>query len=295
MLAYVLGTETLRLANKCAGQTLFSWRTLSATNAPVQASNGSRIAPDITDWASGPSPDLILLCAGYHPLAQVTPRVRAYLARHRGPQITVGGVDAGTVILATLGLLDRHRAVLHHEAESAFRERWPEIAMADQIYCLDRQRLTAAGGTATGDAMLAWIAREVGDSLAEATATAMSHGQIRRGEEAQRGLNGSDPILRSMDHAMRLNLSAPLSIATLSRMLKVSPKQLTRRCKLSSGHTPASYYLDLRVQEASRLLATTYLSVTDIALATGFGSLSGFSRAFTRQFGVSPRAWRQRM
>lgn len=294
MLAYVLGTETLRLANKCADQRLFSWRTLSATNGSVKASNGSTVLPDDADWTGGAPPDLILLCAGYHPLAHVTPRSRAYLARHRSALVTIGGVDTGTVVLAHLGLLDGHRAVLHHEAETAFRESWPDIDVTDQIYCLDRQRLSAAGGTATGDAMLAWIAREAGENLANATATAMSHGQIRSGEEAQRSPIRSDPVLRDMDHTMRLNLSAPISIAALSCELKVSPKQLTRRCKLSYGLTPTDYYLDLRVEEASRLLASTYLSVTDIALATGFGSHSGFSRAFKQQFGASPRAWRQR-
>lgn len=293
MLAYVLGTETLRLANKCAGAQAFSWHTLSVTNAPVRASNGSIVSPDNLDWQDGPHSDLILLCAGYHPLAHVTPRLRAYLARHRSVRHTIGGVDTGTVILAHLGLLDGYRAVLHHEAETAFRESWPDIKVADQIYSLDRQRLTAAGGTATGDAMLAWIGREVSEILANATATAMSHGQIRRGEEAQRSLTLSDPVLHDMDHVMRLNLSSPMGIAALSRQLHVSPKQLLRRCKLGHGLTPTEYYLNLRVEEAALLLANTYLSVTEIAFATGFGSPSGLSRAFKRRFGMSPRASRR--
>ena len=50
MLAYVLATETLRVANKCAGREVFRWQTRSATNLPVQASNGALVAPDMVDW-----------------------------------------------------------------------------------------------------------------------------------------------------------------------------------------------------------------------------------------------------
>jgi AraC family carnitine catabolism transcriptional activator len=295
LLGYVLATETLRIANKCAGERLFEWRTLTATNAPVEASNGGLVAPDGAAWTDSAAPDLVVLCAGYRPLDHITQRVRTYLARARRSGTTIGGVDTGTVILAHLGLLDGYRAVLHHEAEMEFRARWPDISVSDQIYCLDRQRLTAAGGTATGDAMLAWIARDCAPDLATATAVGMSHGRIRDAGELQRVLPNADPILGGMDVLMRDTLAAPITLAALARRLGVSLKQLRRRSVLGFGVTPSEYYLNLRLDEASRLLANTSLAVTEIAFATGFGSLSGLSRAFRHRFGTPPsRARRPR-
>jgi putative intracellular protease/amidase len=61
-------------------------------------------------------PNLIVLCAGYDPLAHVTPRVRAFLSRANRADTMIGGADTGTVILAELGLLDGYQAVLHFEA-----------------------------------------------------------------------------------------------------------------------------------------------------------------------------------
>ncbi|MEB8388998.1 helix-turn-helix domain-containing protein [Rhodobacteraceae bacterium KMM 6894] len=293
MLAYVLATETLRLANKSAGKQAFSWHALTATNTDVRASSGALSSPDTTEWAESTSPDLILLCAGYHPLEQITPRLRAYLARARHSGATIGGVDTGTVILAHLGLLDGYRAVLHYEAEPEFRRNWPDISVSDQIYCLDRKRLTAAGGTATGDAMLAWITREVGKDLATATAIGMSHGMIRNADEPQRLQSTADPVLLHMDTLMREHLTLPLGLVYLSGQLGVSPKQLRRRCLLSYGQTPSAYYLKLRLDEAYRLLTSTHTTISDIALNTGFESLSGFSRAFKQRFQVAPSRIRQ--
>ena len=77
------------------------------------------------------------------------------------------------------------RAWMHFEAEGEFRESWPDIVLSDQIYCLDRQRLTAAGGTATGDAILAWLKQEFGGDFAAATTEAMSHGRCGRAKKVR--------------------------------------------------------------------------------------------------------------
>ena len=292
MLAYVLATEVLRVANKCAGERVFRWSTVSVTGQPVRASSGVKVAPDSQDWESGERPDLILLCAGYHPRAGITPRLRAWLARARRSGCTIGGLDTGTVILAELGLLDGYRAVLHYEAEADFRENWPNIALVDQIYSLDRYRLTAAGGVATADALLAWIVREMGAGLAASTSESMIHGRIRSSEEPQRDMAHNDPVLREMINRMRAHIADPLSIETICRQLGVSPKQLRRLCVRATGQTPAAWYLQTRLEEASFLLQHGLSPVTEIALATGFGSLSGFSRAFAQHYGLSPRAWR---
>lgn len=293
MLAYVLATETLRLANKSAAKQLFTWQTLTATNAEVRASNGALTAPDSHDWVGAERPDLVLLCAGYHPLAHVTPRVRAYLRRARQAGGVIGGVDTGSIILAYLGLLDGYQAVLHHEAEAEFRARWPDIHVSGQIYRLDRDRLTAAGGTATADALLAWIARDVSLDIATATAIGMSHGMIRNSNEPQRQNLSKDPTLRQMDALMRADFSTKLSLSAIATALKVTPKQLRRRSLMGYGQTPAAYYLGLRLEEAYRLLVNTYAPISEIAYSTGFESLSGLSRAFKLRFKIAPRQMRQ--
>jgi AraC family carnitine catabolism transcriptional activator len=293
MLAYVLATETLRVANKCAGHKVFGWHTLCATNAGTVASNGAVIEPDITDWSFHKAPDLVLLCAGYDPLDQVTARVRSYLARAGRAGATLGGVDTGTIVLAHLGLLDGYRSVLHHEAEAGFREKWPDIAVSDQIYCLDGPRLTAAGGTATGDAMLSWIAQVEGPDLATRVSDGMAHGAIRSAQERQRPIPTADPVLIAMNDLIITYMEDPLPISSLCEELGVSMKQLRRRCALTFAKTPSAHYLGLRLEHGFSLIKNTHLSISEIAVATGFASVSAFSRAFRGQFSISPSQLRK--
>ncbi|MEY8837437.1 GlxA family transcriptional regulator [Cribrihabitans sp. XS_ASV171] len=286
MLAFVLASETMRIANKCAGREVLGWQVLSVTRAPVTASNGALVAPDRDDWSAAPG-DLVLLCAGYEPLRSLPQGARAWLHRAERQGAMLGGVDTGSVVLARLGFLAGHEAVLHHEAEAGFRESWPEIAVSDRIYCLDERRLTAAGGTATGDAMLAWIARVASVELAEATAEAMGHGEIRPALARQR--RGSDPVLARMEARMRAAMEDPVAIAALAKELGLSEKQLRLRSVRGLGRTPSQVYLGLRLKRAMGLMRDTQMPLGQVAAATGFASLAGFSRAFRRHYGAAPR------
>lgn len=58
--------------------------------------------------------------------------------------------------------------------------------------------------------------------------------------------------------------------------------------------TPFEYLMDYRVQMAEKLLRTTGMSVTDIALQTGFSNSAYFTKVFRHLRGVSPSQYRKR-
>ena len=64
---------------------------------------------------------------------------------------------------------------------------------------------------------------------------------------------------------------------TFARLVRESPKQFTRRLQLECG---------------AALLLSTEDAILDVALAVGFESHEGFTRAFTRHFGRSPKRFR---
>lgn len=56
--------------------------------------------------------------------------------------------------------------------------------------------------------------------------------------------------------------------------------------------TLTDYITSLRMQDARRLLTDTRLTVSQIALSLGFGSIRSFNRIFMKQTGMSPTAYR---
>jgi AraC-like DNA-binding protein len=82
-------------------------------------------------------------------------------------------------------------------------------------------------------------------------------------------------------------------ITQLCNEMAVSHSHLYKKFKSLSNKTIADFFKTLILLKARELLSTTNLNITEITFATGFKSLSYFSREFTRQFGRSPSEFRK--
>lgn len=292
MLTYILTCEVLRTANGCAGQELFTWETRTLTPDPVNAADGTQIDSTTLDWNGAQGFDLVVLCAGHDPLQHLPMGLRAFLSRAAQAGATIGGLDAGGMIMARLGLLQGREAVLDSSQDTGFQDKFPDISLSDRPYAYDRHRLTSAGGMATGDAMLAWISRAHSPALAAQTAQALSYGRMRDTGESQRLPQSADPVLEQMQGIMATHLEDPIGLDRIANELELSPKQLRLRCRKGLGQTPAQVYLSMRLERAGQLIRDTELSVLDVARATGFAAPSSFTRSFKAHFGASPRELR---
>lgn len=87
-------------------------------------------------------------------------------------------------------------------------------------------------------------------------------------------------------------LAQPCSVEQLARAVNMSPSYLTRLFRQQTGRSPGCFVRELRLRRAYELMQTTFLSVKEVMAAVGWNDPSHFSRAFKRQFGVSPKGLR---
>jgi AraC-like DNA-binding protein len=97
---------------------------------------------------------------------------------------------------------------------------------------------------------------------------------------------------RARDYAAAL-AHMPLTLDDLARVACLSPNHFLRTFKAAFHQTPHQYLTARRLEQASRLLLHTNLSVTEICFSVGFQSLGSFSWRFRRQMGLSPEAFRR--
>jgi AraC family transcriptional activator of pobA len=84
-------------------------------------------------------------------------------------------------------------------------------------------------------------------------------------------------------------------VADYAQALSVSPTHLNRLTRAATGHSASGLIEGRMMREARRQLAYTNLSVATIAYAMGFSDPAYFTRVFTRDAGLSPRAFRARL
>lgn len=85
-----------------------------------------------------------------------------------------------------------------------------------------------------------------------------------------------------------------LDMAWLSREVGLSRSALHERFVSILGEPPMRYCTRWRLRRAAALLRETAGNTASIAHAVGYGSEAAFNRAFKREFGKPPAAWRRR-
>jgi len=85
--------------------------------------------------------------------------------------------------------------------------------------------------------------------------------------------------------------STPIALSELAALSGLSRYQIVRAFAREMGTTPYAYVIQCRVQLARRLLAKG-ATPSDAAQGAGFADQSHMTRAFVRQFGITPGRYR---
>ena len=291
--AVVPAMEALRIANQNAGIALYDWRFVSARGGAVRASNGLSIEAT-QRLSTRPAPDWVVVCGGNEPTQHLEAPLLAGLRRLAAHGVLLGALDTGVFALAAAAVIRDRRVTLHWEAIPLFRDAFPEVSVSEQVFVIDRDVLTAAGGVASLDLMLAVIGRAHGERLARVVADAFVHGPPRPAETQQRAVGAEEhPIIRRAVRLMAENVGFRLEIDELCESLAVPRRRLERAFQRQTGRSPAATYMDIRLQAAREQLFYSGNSIAHIAEATGFQSNAHFCRAFRARFGAPPTSVRR--
>lgn len=298
MIAFTSVVEPLRLANYVSGKTLYEWEIASRDGDSVVASNGISIAAtkSVADYDRAPTN--IILCSGVDAHVYKDNAVFGWLRRWAREGAHIGAICTGAHVLAHAGLLTGYRCTLHWENLDSFLEEFPDLDVRAELYEIDRDRFTCAGGVAALDMMLSEIGAAHGPELASAVSEQFMHERMREGSDDQRlplqaRLRISHPKLIRAIAEMEKNTEEALSRDDIAERVGLSRRQLERLFRRYLNTSPARYYLKLRLNRARTLLTQTTMPVTEVAFASGFTSASHFSKCYRDMFGRTPRAERR--
>jgi AraC-like DNA-binding protein len=86
-----------------------------------------------------------------------------------------------------------------------------------------------------------------------------------------------------------------MNLVELAQEMRCTPRHLSRTFHEVVGISFRDKQAELRLLRAQELLATTESKVLEVALESGYQSVSLFNLMFKRRFGVSPGKWRERV
>lgn len=292
MVAFSNAIEILRMANYLLGRKAYRWSVITPDGRPVQASNGLSF-PETTTLETSDMPDMVLVCGGVDVQAATVPAVIQLLKQVSKNDIWLGGLCTGSYALVKAGLLDGYQCTIHWENMAGLCEEFPHIQPMEELFVIDRDRCTCAGGTAPLDLMLAFVSARFGKNLEAEISDQFMMVRARDSKDQQHipvaaRIGYSHKALIEVAALMEANIEEPLSLDELSSLAGLSQRHLQRMFRQNLSMTPMQYYLNIRLRRARELLLQTEMSVMNITVACGFQSACHFSKAYRALFGYSP-------
>lgn len=286
--------DALRLAadeGDRSAQRNCQWEILGAE--PVASSCGAVVSPT-RDPDSALDFDYLVVVGGLlHGGQRVPVWIRTALAQGAARGVRLVGLCTGSFVLARLGLMQGHVACVSWFHRKEFEAEFPACrVISNQMFVVDRDRLTCAGGTGVVHLAASLIERHIGRAHAVKALRIMLEEQPLPARTLQPAEVLSEPSRDTLVHKAMLILEQQGdeggSIDAISARLGISRRQLERRFRADIGLSPADYRQRLRLERGRWLLTHTDLGVIDIALECGFQDAASFARAVRRAWGMSP-------
>jgi transcriptional regulator GlxA family with amidase domain len=297
MIAFSSAIEVLRMANYLVGKPCYSWSVITLDGQPVASSNG--LAPlQTTTYAKSDRLDMVFVCGGTNITKYVDDRVITLLRRIARDGVVLGGLCTGTYALVKSGLLDGYRCTIHWENMASLSEMHRRVNFLEELFVIDRDRITCTGGIAPIDMMLALVRSRFGKALVAEISDQFILDRVRDCSDRQHiplaaRLGFNHRALVEIASLMEANFEEPLSAVELAKLAGLSLRQVQRMFHESLDTTPTKYYLRLRLRRARELLLQSQMSITQIAVSCGFQSTCHFSKSYRALYARTPRSERQ--
>jgi transcriptional regulator GlxA family with amidase domain len=276
---------------------LCEWTVLSDTMNPVASSCGVLVQP--TERLGDPRRYTYIVVVGglIDEIPNLSPEYTRYLRRAAALGVPLIGVCTGAFILHRAGLMDGYRCCVSWFHHADFLEQFDGLKpVSDQIFIVDRDRLTCSGGASSAHLAAYLVEKHVGRAQARKSLRIMIIDDPLTAEKPQPGLpldlSTDDALVKRALLLMQQNIDMPLPAAEVARRLGVNRRQLERHFQRTLGMAPAQASKVIRLEHAEYLLRHTPQSVTEIAASTGFCDSSHFIRAFRARRGITPAASR---
>jgi len=299
LLAFSAFVDTLRLAADDGDRSRSihcTWSVLSHNMRPVRSSCGVEVMP-MAELDDPRTHDYVVVVGGLLDGPPVPDALLDYLRLAATHQVPLVGVCTGSFVLARLGLLQDRRCCVSWFHHAQFEARFPQLqSSSDELFIIDQDRLTCAGGTSVVHLASHLVARHCGPAQAAKALRIMIEDAPLSSKAPQ-----PQPLLAERTDEARVrkamlllerNLGNPLSPEFVARHVGLGTRQLERLFKAELGLSPAGFALRLRLAHARQLLQQTRAPIGDIALQCGFVNRSHFARSFHCAYGLTPSQFR---
>jgi len=222
-------------------------------------------------------------------------RATDLIRRHAGRGGQVAASCSSVFLLQRAGLLSGRRATTTWWLAPALARLEPSCKVdADRMVCADGPVISAGAAFAQTDLMLHLLRARCGSALADAVSRVL----LIEARQAQSPfvvpevLANGDQLVSRLVARIEGALPATPSVAELAGVFCMSERTLARRVRRATGQSTMALVQSVRLRRARALLASSRMTVEQIAAAVGYQDATALRRLMRKVAGANPSRFR---
>jgi transcriptional regulator GlxA family with amidase domain len=218
-------------------------------------------------------------------------RIKPWMVEQFNRGIHIATICSGSLVLASMGLLNGKKCTSHWKCIDYMRKRYPAVQVqSERLFVQEGNIFTSAGMTSGIDMALAILELHHGPILPARVAREMVVYLRRNNLDKQESIyldyrTHFNPAIHRVQDYIVSNPGKNPSLDELASVGHVSVRNLTRTFKKATGHTIIEYKNTVKMALAQTLVHNVEYTTEKIASLCGFDSVRHFRRIWSAQVG----------
>ena len=265
----------------------------------VTAAGGMQILPHTTYHSINKASVIFLPSFWRNPkaLSEHSPQLCQWLIEQHQAGARICATGTGVFLLAATGLLDGLPATTHWFYLDRLQALYPQIQLKKHHLLTRAGRLYCAGSVNSIADLTVHLISELYDKtiatkVAQQFSPEIRHRHTNFFDLLESHSPHQDETIVLIQQWLQQHYGEVIAMPEVAQRFSMSQRTLNRRFVGATGFTPSQWLLQIRVERARELLASTNLEISDIAAHCGFQDASYFSRVFRQHMATTPLLYR---
>lgn len=205
----------------------------------------------------------------------------------------------GAFLLAETGLLNGKKCSTHWAHIEEFREKYPEVEVADGAIITEHDNIYSSGGASSLWNLILYLIEKFSDR--ETAVMISKYFALDMGRDSQsqfaifRGQRShEDSEIQLVQDYIESHYEEKITVECLANLISTSRRTFERRFKAATNNTPIEYTQRVRIEAAKKFFEASRKNVSEIMFDVGYTDTKAFRDIFKKITGLTPIEYRNK-
>lgn len=212
---------------------------------------------------------------------------------------SLASLCVGAFLLAETGLLNGKKCSTHWAHVEEFKEKYPEVEVADGAIITEHDNIYSSGGASSLWNLILYLIEKYSDRETAVMISKYFALDIGRDSQSQFAIfrgqrTHEDEEIQQVQDYIEAHYEEKITVEDLANLINTSRRTFERRFKAATNNTPIEYTQRVRIEAAKKFFEASRKNVSEIMYATGYTDTKAFRDIFKKITGLTPIEYRNK-